>query len=147
AEGAYDVSPPLFWSVRDATRSTFVAPPLLTYFRSTPERSDLGVMPLYFHGQGSDGAYDVSPPLFWSFREPGRNTLVMPELLTYFRSTAERSDLGVMPLFFHGKGSDGGGYDISPALFWSLRDPGSSTLVMPPLLTYFRETPERSDLG
>jgi hypothetical protein len=145
-DGAYDVSPPLFWSFREPGRKTLVMPPLLTYFRSTEERSDLGVMPLYFHGSGSDGAYDISPPLFWSLREPGRNTLVMPPLLTYFRSTEERSDLGVMPLYFHGSGSDGA-YDVSPPLFWSLREPGRNTLVMPPLLTYFRSTEERSDLG
>jgi hypothetical protein len=142
--GDYDVSPPLFWSFREGAKSSTFLPPLLTYFQTRPTGFTLNVFPFFvFAGREGTDHHTFVPPLFWRWGDAiETSTIVGPAFL---HETTTKSDFGFVPLYFGSRGIHGD-YDVSPLLFWSFREEEQHTLVLPPLLTYYRKTPESRHL-
>jgi hypothetical protein len=151
--------PPLYWSWGDLRETTTIAANV--FWRESPEHSDFGVVPFYFRGRSQrDGDYDVSPPLFWSFRDGPNHSLFIPPLLlfhqgdgtvestwvanTYYQSRPGGFTLASLPILFVGR-QDDSSYAVVPPLFWHWADRDDTTTIAGP--GYWHRTPQRTDFG
>jgi hypothetical protein len=122
------------------------------------------VVPLYFHGSGPTGDYDISPALFWSFRDGPKHSLLLPPLLAYhegdgttestwaintwFQSRPTGFTLASVPFLFVGR-EGASHHTLLPPLFWRWGDASETTTrtayVSGPALPSRRETRRRAD--
>src|SRR5207249_3972990 len=98
------VLPPLFMRWGDANDTTTVL--ANSYWKSTPKRFDLGVVPLYFAGRSEEGDYDVSPALFWSFRHGRSHSLLIPALAAWHSGDGETETTFALNTYYQAR-SDG----------------------------------------
>src|SRR6185436_15469085 len=78
----HEFVPPLFWRWGDASGTTTLF--ANAGWRDGPDGWAAGVLPFYFGGRtASDGDWDVSPLLFWSFRNGATKSLFIPPALTW----------------------------------------------------------------
>ncbi len=129
----YDVSPLLFWSIRDEDTSTLLIPPLLAYYHSRPDGFSLGVLPFIFAGRTGSEFHQVVAPLFWRWGDEEEQTTIAANV--FYHRSSKQWDFGIAPLFFSGRGVRN--YDIALPLFWSFRDGRNHSLLIPPLLTWY----------
>ena len=113
---------PLAWSVRE--RKT----------EASPWVGSGAVLPFVFWQRGLTGAhFTVVAPLFWRFGDDTQTTTIAANV--FLHESPTRSELGIVPLYFRGRG-EGGDSDVSPLFFWSYRDGPKHSLLLPLLLTW-----------
>jgi hypothetical protein len=140
----YDLVLPLFGRFGDRDETTLWAGPF--YSTADPRARHVGVVPLYFGGRRhwpDLSAYDhVLPPLFMHWRDPTSQTTIL--LPGFVRTGRGGYDVGLLPVFFHGRhDEDGRHYTHLAPLFWHWGDARQSrTLVVP--LAYHARTDEES---
>ena len=155
-KGDYDVSPLLFWSYRTGLNHRLVIPPLLTFHEGDGETETtwalntwyqqrktgftLTSFPFLFAGREGSNHHLIVPPVFFRWGDAETTTTIAGPV--FWRTAPQRTDFGVVPLYFHGPG-----YDVSPLLFWSFRDEDTNTLLIPPLLAFYRSRPDGFSLG
>jgi hypothetical protein len=114
-DGGYTLIPPLLTYSRQTAKGgfTLVGPGFCSWKGGTDcdartaERLDLGVAPLYFFGQDSEGQYEAIPPLLHYYSYSDR-TLAWTNLWGPYlrRHTQEREMLHVLPLYWSIWGKD-----------------------------------------
>ncbi|MBI5481663.1 MAG: hypothetical protein HY906_22595 [Deltaproteobacteria bacterium] len=136
---AYDLGlAPLFFHGRhtDGSHYTHLAP-LIWHWGDRNEERTLA-LPLYFGGRDRRrGAYhDVVMPLFARWGERDRHRTMV--LSGYYARDATGYDVGLAPLFFHGRRSDGSQYTHLAPLFWhGRRADGSHYTHLAPLVWHW----------
>src|SRR6185295_3887597 len=155
----HELVPPLFWRWGDASETTTILAN-----SGWSERSDgwsVGVAPFYFGGRSAiEGDYDVSPLLFWSFRNGASKSLFIPPALTWHHedelgSTTvvanaywERRTLGwtfnLIPFFWSGAEGDEH-HMFAPPLYWNWGNARRTTTIA--ALGWSFETEHRNDFG
>jgi hypothetical protein len=161
-EGSWSLVPPLWFDYADHTRDFTLTP---FYMWGSDKRTGepwSAVPPLYYHHDDDAGDAFLSPLYSsWSGANRTRHTLI-PPALSYYQSSAERSDLWTLgglahlsrgekrgssylfPLYYENKNS---GTVLSP--LWATwkpdAEPGHSITVVPPLLSWLdRDSDSRS---
>ena len=129
AERSDDILFPLFWNLRDrqADSRTTVVGPLVN--RRAPGETDNWFAPLYFTGTRPVGGYTIIPPLltYLNADAEGGFNLIGPAFCKWKggevcdERTATNLDLGLFPLYFHGK-TENTSYDLIPPLLHYRRD-------------------------
>jgi hypothetical protein len=116
ARGTYhDVVAPFFARWGDPAGRTTVV--LSGFYRRGYDGYSLGLAPIFFHGRGTDGRHHTHlAPLFWHWGTRDRETTVV--LSGFYRRGRDGYDLGLAPLFFHGRSTDGRHYTHVVPLVW-----------------------------
>ncbi|MET0414311.1 MAG: hypothetical protein ABW217_23570, partial [Polyangiaceae bacterium] len=127
AERADDILFPLFWNLRDhESRSTVIGP---FFNRVAPGETDNWLAPLYFTGTRPVGGYTIIPPLltYLNAGKDGGLNIIGPAFCSWKggevcdERTAKNLDLGLFPIYFHGK-TENTKYDLVPPLLHYRRD-------------------------
>src|SRR5207237_341514 len=124
------VLPPLFMRWDNARATTAVV--ANSYWRSSRDRFDIGVVPLYFGGRSAEGDYDVSPALFWSFRHGAQHSLLLPALATWHGGDEETETTFIANTYYQAR-PDGFTLTSFPLVFAGREGEKHHEHVLPPL--------------
>jgi hypothetical protein len=145
-----DILFPLFWNLRDDKSRTTVIGPIVN--RRAPGETDNWLAPLYFTGTRAVGGYTIIPPLLTylkSSNEGGLN-IIGPAFCSWKGGeacdarTATNLDLGLFPLYFHGKTEDTS-YDLVPPLLHYRREDDRDNSWVDIWGPYYRRHNEKRD--
>jgi hypothetical protein len=152
ASRADDILFPLVWNLRDKTddsRTTIVGP---LVNRHAPGETDNWLAPLYFTGTRPVGGYTIIPPLltYLNSGKDGGFNLIGPAFCSWKGGetcdgrTAKNLDLGLFPLYFHGK-TEETSYDLVPPLLHYRRDDERDSSSVDIWGPYYRRHTEKRD--
>lgn len=158
--GGWDLAPPFLFRQRQADSSSFVSP-LYCAGRSTAANSQWqAVFPLYYRSESPDG-YRLATLLGGVEEDRSRRRWIIYPLLSGGTRSARGGDLWIAAPLVHVRHRDGVySHHVLPVYLWDgagsslysllaahWRDgPDRSTTVIPPLLSWARNTPGRRDL-
>ena len=144
-KSGYQVLPPLFWNFKNK-HGGFMWAGWYYDYRNRGD-SDRGVPPLFFSGRNRDKTYlTILPPLFWRFTDEVnyKTTTVLPPL--FFKTRETGWSAGLVPLLYFARDENWARTLITPLYYGSRWGKGRSH-YFPPLLTYYRHSPNLSQGG
>jgi hypothetical protein len=138
--GGYTLIPPLLTYLHDGKKGGFnLVGPLFcswtggdTCDTRTAKSIDLGIAPLYFHGQDEDSSYDFIPPLLHYHNQNDKDLSSLDVWGLYYRRHTEKRDaLHVFPLYYSLWGADERHTTLLPFFHYGWK--GNSSLFINPL--------------
>jgi hypothetical protein len=134
---------PVYFSHLDkgSETRTRVFPPLLLYSRSSPDRSLLGTLLLFWRQRSITGSTTLALPLFYDFQSfhESRFTMLFP-LFARYRNQLDSSSTTVSLLFYR-RSSPTDSTTVAFPLFWDFKGSDSrSTVVVPFYASFSRPT-------
>jgi hypothetical protein len=138
--GGYTVIPPLLTYLNHDRKGGFnlVGPAFCTWTGGqycdtrTAKNIDLGLFPLYFHGQSETASYDLIPPLLHYHRDDQKDDSWVDIWGPYYRRHTEKRDaLHVFPLYYSLWGTNERHTTVLPFFHYGWK--GNSSLFINPL--------------